>query len=104
MGRLLRFLLGDSADEVLSAAMRAQMYEPRSSGWGYGLRIRRIGDRMIGRHDGWFAAHRTHMIIDVTNGIGVFVMANSDNATPGEIAEALLDAARGADTTTAGDD
>lgn len=93
MGRLLRFLLGYSGNEVLSPAMRAQMYEPRFAGWGYGLRIRRIGDRTIARHDGWFAAHRTHMILDVTNGIGVFVMANSDNATPGKIAEALLDAA-----------
>lgn len=93
MGRLLRFLLGDSGDDVLSPAMRARMVEPLSAEWGYGLRIRQIGDRTVARHDGWFAAHRTHLIIDVENEIGVFVMANSDNATPGEIAEVLLDVA-----------
>ena len=97
MGRLLRFLLGYSGDGVLSPAMRAQMYEPRYADWGYGLRIQRIGDKTIARHDGWFAAHRTHMLIDVDDGIGVFVMANSDNATPGRIAEALLEATRSGD-------
>ena len=93
MGQLLRFLLGDSGNEVLSPAMRAQMYEPRFSGWGYGLKIQHIGDRTIARHDGWFAAHRTHLLLDIENRIGVVVMANSDDATPGKIAEAMLDAA-----------
>jgi CubicO group peptidase (beta-lactamase class C family) len=93
MGRLTRFLLGFGADEVLSRTMRARMHERQASGRGLGLKISRLAGRTVARHDGWFAAHRTHLLLDVENGIGVVVMANSDNATPGKIADALLQAA-----------
>lgn len=93
MGRLASFLLGHGGDEVLPKAMRSRMQERQSSGWGLGLNIRRLSGRNVARHDGWFAAHRTHLLLDVENGIGVVVMANSDNATPENIANALLEAA-----------
>jgi CubicO group peptidase (beta-lactamase class C family) len=93
MGRLLSFLLGRTGDAVLSQAMRARMYERQASGRGLGLEITRLAGRTVARHDGWFAAHRSHLLLDVENEIGVVVMANSDNATPGEIADALLEAA-----------
>jgi D-alanyl-D-alanine carboxypeptidase len=93
MGRLASFLLGHTGDEVLSQAMRARMYERQASGRGLGLKITRLAGRTVARHDGWFAAHRSHLLLDVENDIGVVVMANSDNATPGKIADALLEAA-----------
>jgi len=102
MGRLVSFLLGHTGDEVLSQAMRARMYERQASGRGLGLKITRLAGRSVARHDGWFAAHRSHLILDVDNGIGVVVLANSDNATPGKIAEALLEAALQVDAEVSG--
>ncbi len=93
MGKFLRFLLGAHGDDVMSTAMRARMFERQSSGRGLGLKIDHIDGRRVARHDGWFAAHRTHLLLDTENKLAVAVMANSDNASPGEIAEALLDAA-----------
>jgi len=93
MGRLLSFLLGHGGDAVISKEMRTRMHERQASGWGLGLKLRKLSGRKVARHDGWFAAHRTHLLLDIDNGIGVVVMANSDNATPGKIADALLKAA-----------
>lgn len=90
MGRLVSFLSGHTGDEVLSQAMRARIYEPQASGRGLGLKVSRLAGRTVARHDGWFAAHRSHLLLDAENEVGVVVMANSDNATPGKIAEALL--------------
>ena len=93
MGRLAGFLLGAGSEGVLSETLRTGMLTPHASGWGLGLKIRQLDGRTVARHDGWFAAHRSHLLLDIENGIGVVVLANSDNAEPGEIAEALLDAA-----------
>jgi len=93
LGRLASFLLGNGGDAVLSKEIRSRMHECQASGWGLGLKIRRLSGSKVARHDGWFAAHRTHLLLDIENGIGVVVMANSDNATPGKIADALLNAA-----------
>ncbi|MGI9232350.1 MAG: serine hydrolase domain-containing protein, partial [Woeseiaceae bacterium] len=91
MGKLASFLLGHGDIAVLSQAGRARLYEPQASGRGLGLRPSRLKGRTVARHDGWFAAHRTHLILDIDNGVGVVVLANGDNASPGAIAEALLD-------------
>lgn len=93
MGRLARFLLGYGGNDVLSQEMRARMRQKQASGWGLGLKVQRYKGHSVARHDGWFAAHKSHIIIDVRDGIAVIVMTNSDNATPKEIAEALFDAA-----------
>lgn len=92
LGQFASFLLGNGGDEVLSMEMRSRMHKRQVSGWGLGLKIRRLSGRKVARHDGWFAAHRTHLLLDHENGVGVVVMANSDNATPGNIADALLQA------------
>ena len=73
--------------------MRARMRDRQASGWGLGLKIQRYKGHAVARHDGWFAAHRSHLILDVRDGIAVIVMTNSDNANPTKIAEALFDAA-----------
>lgn len=93
MGKLLLFLLGTGGDDVLSIRMRERLFERQRSGRGLGLRIAQIDGRRVARHDGWFAAHRSHVLLDIENKLAVAVMANSDNASTGEIAEALLEAA-----------
>ncbi len=93
LGRFARFLLGYGGDDVLSKRMRARMRQRQASGWGLGLKIQRYKGHSVARHDGWFAAHRSHLILDVRDGIAVIVMTNGDNANPTKIAEALFDAA-----------
>jgi CubicO group peptidase (beta-lactamase class C family) len=93
LGRLALFLLGNGADSVLSQAMRRRMHQRQASGWGLGLRVQRKDGRTLARHDGWFAAHRSHLLLDIDAGSAVVVQANSDNAATGKIANALLEAA-----------
>jgi CubicO group peptidase (beta-lactamase class C family) len=93
MGRLARFLLDYGGDDVLSKNMRAQMRQAQASGWGLGLKIQRYKGHRVARHDGWFAAHKSHILFDVRDDIAVIVMTNGDNAVPKDIAEALFDAA-----------
>ncbi len=93
LGRLARFLLDYGGDDVLSKKMRAHMRQRQASGWGLGLKVQRYKGHSVARHDGWFAAHKTHLLLDVRDNIAVVVMTNGDNATPGDIAEALFDAA-----------
>ncbi len=97
LGRFARFLLGYGGDDVLSKRMRARMRERQASGWGLGLKIQRYAGHTVARHDGWFAAHRSHLLIDAGNGLAVIVLTNGDNASPKDIAEALFDAALKAD-------
>lgn len=94
MGRLVRFLLGYGHDDVLSPAMRKRMYEQPIFGRGFGFKVQRMNGRNIARQDGWFAAHRSHLLIDLDDDTGVVVLANGDNARTGKIAETLLEAAR----------
>ena len=93
MGRLARFLLDYGGDDVLSKDMRAQMRQSQASGWGLGLKVQRYKGHRVARHDGWFAAHKSHILLDVGDDIAVIVMTNGDNAVPKDIAEALFDAA-----------
>jgi CubicO group peptidase (beta-lactamase class C family) len=93
MGRLARFLLGYGGNDVLSEHMRARMRERQASGWGLGLKVQRYKGHEVARHDGWFAAHKAHILMDIRDGIAVVVMTNGDNASPKAIAEALFDTA-----------
>jgi CubicO group peptidase (beta-lactamase class C family) len=93
LGTLARFLLGDGGDDVLSKAMRTRMRERQSSGRGLGLKLGKVDGRPVVRHDGWFAAHRSHLLLDADAGIGIVVLTNGDNASARNIAEALYRAA-----------
>ena len=93
MGRLVRFLLGFGSNDVLTDKLRQQMLTPQISGRGLGLRIGRLNGHSVARHDGWFAAHRSHLLLDLQAAVGVVVLANSDSAAPALIAEALIAAA-----------
>ena len=89
MGRLVMFLLGRDSEDVLSTEMRARMRERQSTGRGLGFKLGEVDGREVARHDGWFAAHRTHLLIDSDAGIGVVILANSDNASARELANDL---------------
>ena len=87
---MARFILGYYGEDLISPELRRLMLTPQVPGRGIGLRIGELNDRKIARHDGWFAAHRSHLLLDLNAGIGVVVLANSNSASPDEIAEALL--------------
>jgi CubicO group peptidase (beta-lactamase class C family) len=98
MGELAQFLLGFGPGGVLSDELRRQMLAPLEFGRGLGLRSGRLNEHRVARHDGWFAAHRSHLLLDLEANVGVVVLANSDNAAPALIAEALLAATLGIDS------
>jgi CubicO group peptidase (beta-lactamase class C family) len=93
LGKLVRFLLGFGPENVLSDNLRSQMLTSQKSGRGLGLRMGCLNNHPVARHDGWFAAHRSHLLLDLEAGVGVVVLGNSDSASPGIIAEALIAAA-----------
>ena len=93
LSRLARMLLGYGGDDVLSADMRSRLLTAEVGVRGLGIRLAKYKGRPVARHGGWFAAHRTHLLLDFRSGIAVVVMANSDSASPEDIAEALLDQA-----------
>lgn len=93
MGRLSQFLLGKGGNDVLSLAAREAMRERQPHGRGLGVGLVRRHGRLIMSHGGWFAAHRSQLLVDAHNRVAVVVLANSDNAEPGRVADALYDAA-----------
>ncbi len=70
----------------------------QAAGRGIGLRVSKLNDRAVARHDGWFAAHRSHLLLDPEAAIGTAVLANSDDAAPALLAEALVAATLGLET------
>ena len=98
-----RFLLSDANPAVLSPGMRERMRRRQASGWGLGLKIGRFKGSTVARHEGWFAAHRSHLLLDADSGLSVVVMTNSDGGAPALAAEALYAAALEALAGTAAD-
>ncbi|MCH7853917.1 MAG: beta-lactamase family protein [Proteobacteria bacterium] len=92
LARLTRFLLGHGGSDVLSTGMRKRMRTRQASGWGLGLKLGTLDGRRVARHEGWFAAHRSHMLLDIEADISIVVMTNSDSGSPAKIAEALHEA------------
>ncbi len=98
LGRLIQLLLGYGPQDLLRDDLRRRMLTAQGSGRGIGLRISRLNDHAVARHDGWFAAHRSHLLLDLDAGIGAAVLANSDDAAPALLAEALVAATLGLGT------
>lgn len=108
LGKLAQTLLGHVDDKkVLSDASRKALFEPvvpvRRAGstyWSLGLKLMRrrrpgqTGSHTLARHDGWFAAHRSHLLLDPQLKLGVAVMANSDDAEPAALADVLYQHSR----------
>ena len=84
MASFLRLLAG--------GGIGARLMQTQPSGWGLGLEPDTIAGRRVGRHGGWFAAHRSHLLIDPEAGIGIVVLANGDNANPARAAVVLYEA------------
>jgi CubicO group peptidase (beta-lactamase class C family) len=93
LSKLARFLLGYADSETLSGKLRSQVMTRQKGNRGLGIRLAKYNGRDVARHGGWFAAHQSHLLLDLESGIGVVVLANSDSASPAKIAEALLDRA-----------
>jgi CubicO group peptidase (beta-lactamase class C family) len=102
LGKLGQTLLGHADDtRVLSARSRQALFAPKvavnRSGtkfWSLGLKLLRRQGQVIARHEGWFAAHRSHLLIDPQLKVAVAVMANSDDAAPAQLADVLMAHAR----------
>lgn len=95
MARLTRFLLGYGNTQVLSTEMRERMRTRQPSGWGMGLKLDTLNGRSVARHEGWFAAHRSHLLLDIDAKLSVVVLTNSDSGEPAKIAEKLHEAVIG---------
>jgi len=99
LGTLVRLLLGETVDgngPTPSTLDRMTTVQHRTAaagaGWSYGLRVTaRDGHREV-RHDGWFAAHRTHLVFAPDAGVGVAIVTNADDGNPRQLAERALDA------------
>ena len=92
LGRLARFLLGYGGEEVLPHSLRRQMLEPAAARRTLGLGVGLVNGRRVVRHNGWFAAHRSHLLIDLESEVAAAVLTNGDNADPDAIAELLVTA------------
>lgn len=90
LGRLARFLLGNGVNGILPDELRRQMLKPANARRTLGLGTGVFDGHEVVRHSGWFAAHRSYLIIDPETGAAAIVLANADNAEPDAIAEALL--------------
>ena len=84
-----RILSEDSFDKFIQHAIQLDEYGKEF--YGYGLRIsEREDDRTIISHGGGMVGYRTMMIVDITEGIGVFAVVNGPGS-PGSIAQFALD-------------
>lgn len=102
LGKLGQTLLGHADDEkVLSDRSRKALFRRKvpvdragTRYWSLGLKL--LGDRqqVTARHEGWFAAHKCHLLIDPQLKVAVAVMANSDDAEPSQLADVLMAHAR----------
>jgi CubicO group peptidase (beta-lactamase class C family) len=91
LSRLARMLLGYGDGKILSDDMRLRLLTAQNGVRGLGIRLATYDGRPVARHGGWFAAHRTHLLLELESKISVVVMTNSDSASPAKIAEVLLD-------------
>ena len=89
LGKLAQLLIGDEHPGLLAPVTRARMREAQDSGWGLGIGVGSVDDNRVATHSGWFAAHRSFLLLDAGNGIGVAVLANSDDGVPARVARAL---------------
>lgn len=92
LGRLARFLLGYDNAGLLSGELRQSVLIPQNGNRSYGMSAGRWRDRPVVRHSGWFAAHKSHVLIEPGAEVAVIVLANSDDADPGAVAGRLLEA------------
>lgn len=85
--RFVSFLAGAKVENSpLSAQSLALMFKNQGFGRTLGLKAETIQGRKVFRHDGWFAAHRSHILIDPASITAVVVLTNFDDANPALLA------------------
>ena len=100
LARFAELVLGRTS--LLSARSVEQMHtlqhafddDPRS-GWTLGFRRTHDEHGWLLRHNGWFAAFRSHLSVRPEQGIAVVVLTNADDGGPEEIGMALTRALLG---------
>jgi len=85
--RFTNFLSGEVNTDVLNKRMLNMMRAIQAKPWALGLKKDHIDGVEVYRHDGWFAAHRSHLLFDPARRVAVVVLANADDAKPAIIAE-----------------
>ena len=83
---------------ILNDSSRGEMLQAQHAtndpgvAWGYGIRVSERAGQPSLRHDGWFAAHRSHLSIFPQQGLGVVALINADDLAPHRAGEVLADA------------
>ncbi|MEM7605258.1 MAG: serine hydrolase domain-containing protein [Myxococcota bacterium] len=102
LGTFLSALLADAAAEARSPlrAINASMFTVQhpfddGGGWTFGLRATSDAHGAYLRHNGWFAAYRSHVQLRPDRGTAVAVVANADDSQPEAIGAALFEVVRG---------
>ena len=93
LAKLAAFIIDDEEHAVLSKASRSLMKKRDKGGRSLGLGTEAVGRCKLLTHGGWFAAHRSQLLIDTTNSIAIVIIANGDNANPRQMARVLFAAA-----------
>lgn len=85
-------LMGRDAFATMAAPV--PLKDGRATGYGLGLRLMRIGDKLLPGHGGSQAGYRSGFLLDPQQGIGVCVVTNRDDADAsglvGSVMAALL--------------
>jgi len=79
--RLLRFFL-ERDGRVLGRRSWGQMRTAQTAGWSWGLKVMDVDGERVLRHNGWFAAHRSHLSFAPDRGVGVVAFGNADDFDP----------------------
>jgi CubicO group peptidase (beta-lactamase class C family) len=87
MSVFLGFLSGAKNTSVLNKASLAGMYRDQGFGRTLGLKRDKIDGVSVLRHDGWFAAHRSHLLFDPLSKRSVIALTNFDDSKPALLAE-----------------
>lgn len=96
LARFAALILGVGGSRLLSEQSRTQIHtlqhpfeNDSRSGWTYGWRRTHDEHGWLLRHNGWFAAFRSHVSIRPEQQIAIVVLTNADDGGPEDIGMAL---------------
>ncbi|WP_128253705.1 serine hydrolase domain-containing protein [Falsirhodobacter deserti] len=81
---------------LTTLAAPVPLRDGRNTGYGLGMRLTRIGKRLLPGHGGAQSGYRSAFLLDPEAGVGVCVVSNRDDADASDIAEAVTGALLGA--------
>ncbi|MDB6454822.1 serine hydrolase domain-containing protein [Falsirhodobacter sp. 20TX0035] len=77
-------------DAFASLAQPVPLRDGRPTGYGLGLRLTRIGDRLVPGHGGAQSGYRSGFLLDPALGAGICVVTNRDDGEATAAAEAVM--------------